>query len=126
MLRPTLILAGLIALGTTTGCYAQGRAGVAATYSTPSLVYVSPGVSVVADYDYPVFYAQGYYWRYNSGLWLRSPYWNRGFVRVRSVPVVVRGIRNPHRYVHVRARGRYQTRPAYRQRNRGVPPRYRR
>ena len=112
MLRPTLILAGLIALGTTTGCYAQGRAGVAASYSTPNLVYVSPGVSVVADYDVPVFYAQGYYWRYNSGLWLRSPYWNRGFVRVRTVPVVIRGIRNPHRYVHVRARGHVRQRPA--------------
>lgn len=126
MLRPSLILAGLIGLGTMTGCYVHGRTRVAATYSTPDLVYVSPGVSVVADYDYPVFYAQGYYWRYDGGIWMRSPYWNRGFIRVRTVPVVIRGIRNPHRYVHVRARGHYRTRPAYRGKYQGVPPRYRR
>jgi hypothetical protein len=116
MLRTSLILGGLLALGLTTGCYARARGGVVATYSTPDLVYVSPGVHVVADYDYPVFYSQGYYWRYNSGIWLRSPYWNRGFVRVRTVPVTVRRIRNPHRYVHVRARGRVHRRPAMRDR----------
>jgi hypothetical protein len=116
MLRLSLILGGLIALGTTTGCYVHGRTRVAASYSTPDLVYVSPGVSVVADYDYPVFYAQGFYWRYNNGLWLRSRMYNRGFVRVHTVPVVVRGIRNPHRYVRVRARGHMRTRPAYRPR----------
>ncbi len=125
MLRMSLILGGLIALGTTTGCYVHGRTRVAASYSTPDLVYVSPGVSVVADYDYPVFYSNGYYWRYDSGIWLRSSYFNRGFVRVRTVPVVIRGIRYPHRYVHVRARGHYRARPAYRGKNRGIPPRYR-
>lgn len=116
MLRISLILGGLIALGTTTGCYVHGRTRVAATYSTPDLVYVGPGVSVVADYDYPVFYSQGFYWRYNNGLWMRSRLYNRGFVRVRTVPVVVRQIRYPHRYVHVRARGHVRSRPAYRPR----------
>lgn len=116
MLRTSLILGGLLALGVTTGCYARAGGGVTATYSTPDLVYVSPGVQVVANYDYPVFYSSGYYWRYNSGVWLRSPYWNRGFVRVRTVPVRVRGIRNPHRYVRVRARGNVHRRPAMRDR----------
>ena len=116
MLRTSLILGGLLALGMTTGCYARAGGGVTATYATPDLVYVSPGVQVVADYDYPVFYSHGYYWRYTSGVWLRSGHWNRGFIRVRTVPVAVRGIRNPHRYVRVRARGNVHRRPAMRDR----------
>ena len=116
MFRTSLILAGLLALGVTTGCYASGGGRVTATYSTPDMVYVSPGVHVVANYDHPVFYSQGYYWRYNSGIWLRSRAYNRGFVRVRTVPVVVRRIRNPHRFVRVRARGNVHRRPAMRDR----------
>jgi len=112
MLRTSLILGGLLALATTTGCYARGTAGVRASYAAPELVYVSPGVQVVADYDVPVFYSQGFYWRYNSGVWMRSRIHNRGFVRVHTVPVAVRGIRYPHRYVHVRARGHVRQRPA--------------
>ena len=112
MLRTSLILGGLLALATATGCYARGSTRVSASYATPDLVYVSPGVQVVADHDYPVFYSQGYYWRYDSGIWLRSRIYNRGFVRVRSVPVVVRQIRQPHRYVRVRARGHVRQRPA--------------
>lgn len=124
MLRTSLILGGLLALGMTTGCYARGTTRVTAAYSTPGLVYVSPGVHVVADYDYPVFYSQGFYWRYNDGIWLRSRVYNRGFVRVHQVPVVVRQIRNPHRYVHVRARGHVRERPAARHRHRVIQRRY--
>ena len=114
MLRTSLILGGLRALSVTTGCYARGGARVSAAYTTPDLVYVGPGVQVVADYDYPVFYSEGFYWRYNNGIWLRSHMYNRGFVRVHRVPVVVRQIRYPHRYVHVRARGHVRARPAAR------------
>jgi hypothetical protein len=114
MLRTSLILGGLLALSVTTGCYARGGARVSAAYTTPDLVYVGPGVQVVADYDYPVFYSEGFYWRYNNGIWLRSRLYNRGFVRVHRVPVVVRNIRYPHRYVHVRARGHVRARPAAR------------
>ncbi len=125
MLRTSLILGGLLALGVTTGCYASAGGGrVTAAAYTPDLVYVSPGVQVVADYDYPVFYSQGFYWRYNSGIWMRSRLYNRGFVRVRTVPVVVRNIRYPHRYVHVRARGHVRARPAARDRYRPYRRRY--
>ncbi len=116
MLRTSLILGGLLALSVTTGCYASGRAGVRASYASPDLVYVGPGVQVVADYDYPVFYSSGFYWRYDNGIWLRSRIHNRGFVRVYNPPVVIRRIRNPGRYVHVRARGHVRTRPAQRAR----------
>jgi hypothetical protein len=116
MLRTSLILGGLLALATATGCYARGTTRVSASYATPELVYVSPGVQVVADYDYPVFYTSGHYWMYRNGLWFRSRIHNRGFVRVYNPPVVVRRIRNPGRFVRVRARGTVRTRPAARDR----------
>lgn len=135
MLRPSLILGGLLALSVTTGCYAHGTTSVSASYaySTPDLVYVSPGVYVVADYNVPVFYSNGNYWMYRNGYWFRSRIYNRGFVRVYNPPVVVRRIRTPHRWVYVRPRG-----PVYRPTARGTverrpyrrhhapPPRYRR
>jgi hypothetical protein len=47
--------------------------------STPDLVTVSPGVQVVADYDEPVFYTDGFYWRYTDGGWYRSNNYATGF-----------------------------------------------
>jgi hypothetical protein len=118
-MRTSFILAGLLALGVTTGCSARGTVGATASYSTPEMVYVSPGVHVVADYDRPVFYTNGYYWLYSGGVWMRSHRHNHGFVRVRSVPYAVRRIDRPHRYVRVRARHqRGQPARVHRQRGR--------
>jgi hypothetical protein len=63
---------------------------------------VSPGVQVIADYDYPVFYSDGFYWRYDGGMWYRSGYWNRGWGVAYNVPVGVRGINRPEAYAHYR------------------------
>ncbi len=101
-LLPVTLLAAF-AMG---GCYGDADVGYTATYSTPTLAYVQPGVQVVADYDYPVFFADGAYWRYDSGYWARSPYWNRGWRRTYNVPYAVRGIRNPLAYRHYHPRGR--------------------
>ncbi len=76
--------------------------GATATVSTPELVYVSPGVQVIANYDEPVFYSDNYYWRYNSGIWYRSPYHTRGWVRTYDVPVAVRRIDRPTAYIRYR------------------------
>ena len=54
-----------------------------------------PGVQVVADYDEPVFYSDNFYWRYDSGNWYRSPYYNRAWVSVSAPPVAVRQIQRP-------------------------------
>ena len=85
------------------GCYSSGDVGVGYSYGyaapAPSMYYVSDGVQVVAyDSDYPVFYSDGYYWRYDGGLWYRSGYYNTGFVVWNDVPYGVRGIREPYRY----------------------------
>jgi len=77
-------------------------------YAAPGMVDVSPGVQVIADYDYPVFYSDGFYWRYDGGLWYRSGYWNRGWGVSYNVPVGVRGINRPEAYAHYRGGGGYR------------------
>ena len=98
------------------GCVVRGRATYSAGYSgptavavapapAPNLVYISPGVQVIADYDYPVFYSDNWYWRYDNGAWYRSRYYDRGWYVSYDVPVHVRRIDRPHTYVRYRAGG---------------------
>src|ERR1044071_7099 len=76
-----LILSTALGAAALAGCYATGDVGysASATYTsapgaaddgyaaTPDLVTVQPGVQVVADYDEPVFFTDGFYWRYYDG-----------------------------------------------------------
>ncbi len=78
----------------------------------PNLVYVSPGVWVVEDYNEPVFWYGDYYWAYRNGLWYRSSVYSGGWVRVHAAPAHIRGIHNPYRYRHYRAPRGVRTRPA--------------
>ena len=97
-----ILLPVVAALGLATGCYTQGDVGVAysASYAAPapSMYYVSDGVSVVAYSDYPVFYSDGYYWRYDNGLWYSSAYYGGGWAVSYNVPYRVRTIDRPYRY----------------------------
>src|ERR1051325_10833418 len=112
-MRATLPSAVLLAavLG---GCYTTGEVGYRATYTTPSadvyvstpdLVTVSPGVQVVADYDEPVFYTDGFYWRFYDGYWYRSNNCATGWYYYERPPVAVLQIDRPHAYVHYRPQG---------------------
>jgi hypothetical protein len=85
------------------GYYTTGTVMVSST--TPDLVYVAPGVSVIADYDVPIFYADGFYWTYSSGYWYRSPRYTGGWVYVSSAPYPIARIRQPYAYVHYRPYG---------------------
>ncbi|MFW6049912.1 MAG: hypothetical protein ACODAU_01990 [Myxococcota bacterium] len=127
-MRRRAVLVGLLsaALGLGVGgCAATVSTG--AYYSPPSLVWLGPGIWVVEDYRYPVFYADGYYWRWYGGVWYRAATFGRSWVRVgpRYVPPRVRRIDNPRRYVRYRApRGaRVRQGPPPRQRvdRRGAP-----
>ena len=77
-----ILVLSLLTIG---ACYSE-EPGVAVGYSggvgygSPQMEYVSPGVQVISDYDYPVFYSDGFYWRYDGGAWYRSGYYNRGWV----------------------------------------------
>ena len=106
-------------------------------YAGPQLAYVGPGVQVIADYDYPVFYSDGFYWRYDGGLWYRSGFYDRGWGVSYNVPYAVRGIGHPEGYAHYRGnwntgyRGGYRGGPAraqggvYVRDHRGPAPVYR-
>lgn len=104
MLR-TILISALFATAAA-GCYSEepdvAYAGGATYDGAPGLVEVSPGVQVMSNYDYPVFYSDGSYWRYDGGLWYQSGYYDRGWGVSYNVPYGVRGIRNPGGYAHYR------------------------
>jgi hypothetical protein len=110
------ILSGLLFAATALGgCYASGDVGYQASYSgtassdvyvsTPDLVTVSPGVQVVADYDEPVFYSDGFYWRYYNNGWYRSNNYATGWYYYDRPPVAVLRIDRPYAYAHYRPSG---------------------
>jgi hypothetical protein len=92
--------------------YYGGGGTLTATTVAPDLVYVSPGVQVVADHDYPVFYADSYYWRYDGGRWYRSSWYTGGWIYATPPHAVLR-IERPYAYRHYRPSG-YVSRRAYR------------
>jgi hypothetical protein len=110
MKRLNLFVPALVTLGLAfgaAGCVVHGTARMhTGAYVRPATVYVSPGVYVVEDYHEPVFYSDGWYWRYYGGVWYRSSYHSHGWVRWHNVPRHVAHIHNPHTYVRVRANGR--------------------
>ncbi len=110
----SLILAAL--LGSTlltVGCAAH--VGYTEPYGSAELVYAAPGVQVIADYEEPIFYADGFYWRNYGGGWYRSSYYTGGWVYA-APPVAILRIDRPHTYAHYRpngwARGRGRVAPA--------------
>ncbi len=92
------------------GCTGTGQVGYSAQVTTPNLVYVSPDVQVIADYDEPVFYNESFYWRFSGGVWYRSRYHTRDWVRVEAVPVAIRRIDRPTAYIRYRGEARGEVR----------------
>ncbi len=75
---PALLLVLALPLAACTAGY-RGTVVASSGDVQPDLVYVSPGVYAVADYDYPVFYSANFYWRQmDDGRWYRSRYHDRG------------------------------------------------
>jgi len=117
-----LMCSALFAIGVASGCAGSTTGGVYATasYTTPDLVYVSPGVQVIADYDEPIFYSDGFYWRYYGDTWYRSPTYTGGWIYARPPAAVLR-IDRPYAYRRYRPSGyvtrrdrHYDQRPVYR------------
>jgi hypothetical protein len=106
----------VVPLAVASAC-APGVSGTVAVSSTgyvrdPALVYVSPGVEVVADWDAPVFFSDGAYWYWDNGLWYRSAYLGGERIRVNYVPPTISRIDRPSRYVHYRPEVSVRRRPA--------------
>lgn len=70
----------------------------------PQLVYVSPGVYVVRDYDEAVYYSNGYYWCQRGGVWYQTAYWGDPWVHV-HVSVVPTTFVHAHHHTYVRYHG---------------------
>ena len=115
---PGLKLLALILVATLlAGCVVhERRRPRTVVVSTPDLVHVAPGVHVIADYDEPIFYADGFYWWYWDGAWYRSTMYTSGWVYVASPPAVIVRIGEPYRYRHYRPHGyvvRHRPAPAH-------------
>lgn len=98
-----LMIGGVLMGGAVmTGCLVRGSASM---HTEPQLVSVGSGLWVVEDYDEPVFYNDGFYWRYYGNTWYRSRVHNNDWVVVQShsVPHVVVSIDRPTTYVHYHA-----------------------
>src|SRR5678815_3878765 len=83
------------------GCRAQVRG--TATVSEPDLVLVEGDVWVVENYNEPVFYTEGYYWRWSGGIWFRSTVHTGNWVQVSVVPAPIQRIPKPEIYVNYTA-----------------------
>ena len=137
MMRGMILAAGLLTAAAAGGCFADAEVGYTANANVevagpaPDMVDVSPGVQVVADYDEPVFYTDGFYWRYYNNIWYRSGSYYTGWSFYANPPVAVLRIDRPYAYVHYRPAG-YVVRSAPRYRSapvreyRGPAPAYRR
>jgi hypothetical protein len=123
IMRGTILTAVLFA-ATLGGCYTTGTVAYSPGYAdgggevyaaTPDLVTVSPGVQVVADYDEPVFFTDGFYWRFYDGYWYRSNNYATGWYYYERPPVTVLRIDRPYAYAHYRPTGYVaRNRPRYR------------
>ena len=110
----------LLAGGLLGGCHAEAQYGGGARTietSTPDLVRVGPGVQVIADYDYPVFYASGAYWRYDNDTWYHSNLYTGGWAYAGSPPTTIAHLDRPASDVHARPTSDATHRPARPQRD---------
>jgi hypothetical protein len=94
------ILFAVIAAG---GCYAETEpAYVSTTYdgpAQPALVDTDYGVQVIADYNEPIFFYNGFYWHNYGGHWYQARDYHRGWVSARgSVPGRIARIDHPERF----------------------------
>lgn len=99
-----------------TGCYGSGTVAYSSGggFVTPDLVTVGSGVSVIANYDEPIFYSSGFYWWPTERGWYRSRNYTGGWVFDAAPPVAITSINSPYRY-------RFYRPTHYVVRNRPVP-----
>ena len=105
-LARTLTLAMAVALSASlSAACAPSEVRVTARAEPARLVLIAPGIWVVENYPYSVFYVDGSYWTYRDGSWYRSDWYADGFMRVEValVPAAVIHIRQPRTYARYRA-----------------------
>lgn len=102
----TRLLSSLLFIAIAGGCAAtgSGSAHYSASVTTPRLLFVTTDVQVIENHHEPIFFSSNYYWRYDNGVWYRSTYHTRGWVRVSVVPMQIRRIERPTAYVYYRGK----------------------
>lgn len=111
------VAALLLSVALVGGCAGTYHGTVAVTSASPDLVYVAPGVQVIADYDEPILFVDGAYWWMLDGIWYRSPYYTGGWVAVTAPPLAIVRLGPLHVYRHYRPAGwvaRHHPVPAHR------------
>ena len=107
----TTLLVIALAVGSPAVAGCAGSTAVVATAPSPRLVWIADGIWIVEDYPYPVYYHDGFYWRFTDGVWYRSDWYADGFVRVTGAPAVIVHVHRPHRYTRYRAPRGVDVRP---------------
>jgi len=87
------------------GCVEPAGVAYSGTVSTPDLVAVGPGVHVIADYDEPIFFSDGFYWWFYDGFWYRSHTYTGGWIYIATPPLFTARISPPHVYRRYRPAG---------------------
>jgi hypothetical protein len=79
-----------LSLAAMAGCYTEADVGYGYATPGPSMVAVegAPGVQVLYDADYPVFFYGGIYYRQYGGVWYTSRWYNRGWGVTYNTPGV--------------------------------------
>jgi hypothetical protein len=113
--------------------YVEPTAAVEVAYVEPAnYVFISPEVQVIENYDYPVFFHAGLYYRYDGGVWYSSSWHDRGWVTSVNTPTYIAHIDRPTGYTHFHASATARVgEPGYRAPTRpvvtrpaGPPPKY--
>jgi hypothetical protein len=89
---------------TLAACAGQAEVHYSGDASRPELVAIDddPGVSVVANADEPMFFAENTFWLYRDNTWYRSSSHRTGWARADAPPGSVTRISQPTQYVHYR------------------------
>ena len=101
-----LVIALALAAGSFTagsGCYGSTEVVATASVPGPELVWLGSGVWVVADWPYPVYYYDNFYWRNIDGYWYRSSWIDSGYVRVGIWPRTITRYYRPRRHIYYHA-----------------------
>jgi hypothetical protein len=79
----------------------------------PVLVTVEPGLLVVRDSDYPVYFVDDTYWVYRDDVWYRSPSYDGGWIVAETSVVPTTIAHRDHRmFVHFHGAATAEVRPA--------------
>jgi hypothetical protein len=90
-----------VVLSLALGCVEPVAYRGTAVVEAPDLAEVGPGVRVIADYDEPIFFADGLYWWFYEGAWYRSAFYTGGWT-LGAPPVAIVRIGPPRGFIHYR------------------------